>query len=153
MTTQETKNQLWEIAKAYPTLRGLLQKQLTPDKTVGQHWAELLSDCDSGHLVDVCEEYATLRQPIPQPSDQLVFVIRSECKDREYRDRQRWEQHQKYYDQPKGVFEWVRKTHTGRLAIGLGESVKAGRLSRADNLTRMNELMAWDKGGPTPEWM
>lgn len=91
MNIEDVKLELWEIAMAYPTLRGLLQKEIEvmvkkgdpkPAKpmTVGHHWAMLLKDLDQEIFEDVCHKYATLARPLPEPQDQLVFAIMQEVR-------------------------------------------------------------------------
>ena len=155
MKLQTVKNELWEIAKAYPTLAGILQKKMSNNLTVGHHWAELLKDLEQTHFEDVCYEYATLQQPLPEPQDQLVFAIRHEVRDRKAKEEAKLEQHQKYHTNNK-VMQWVRSDATGSIAVRLGEMVREGTLTREENDQRMDDLLAWEKQHDKtdrPEWL
>ena len=99
MEVKSIRSELWEIAKAYPTLRGLLEKKLGESgTTVGAHWVKLIHDANLNdvHFQNVCDEYATLEKPLPEPSDQLAFVIIERCKDLRAKDIEKFEQAAKY---------------------------------------------------------
>jgi len=148
----EIRAELWEIAKSYPTLQGVLQKELQSQSkyssgersTVGRHWVTLLKDLEPSHFQDVCYEYATLAKPLPNPIDQLVFEIRQECLDRKAAEQAKLEQYEKYHRNNK-VMQWVRSDSTGAIAVELGEMVRRGHLTKEENDKRMDELLAWDK--------
>ncbi|NNE62372.1 MAG: hypothetical protein HKN35_15880 [Woeseia sp.] len=101
MDIKTIKAELWEIAKVYPTLMGLLQKTLDNGKgeTIGNVWARTVqnSHLDSDHFSNVCYEYQCLERPMPNPLDTLVFEIVEEAKERADRDRRKLEQHSKYH--------------------------------------------------------
>ncbi len=154
MEIKTVKNELWEIAKAYPTLRGLLQKELTQGKTVGEHWATLLQPLDAVHFENVCFEFATMERPLPEPIDQLVFVIKQEVTDRAWKDRCRLEQYEKYHNQTRGAFQSVRNDKAGKIAVALGVACKEGRISKGENDKRVDELCEWEfRNGPKPDWV
>lgn len=93
MDARHIKAELYEIGKTYPRLLGLMQKQLTPGFTVGQHWAELMRKLDQIHFDDVCHELATLKRPLPDPIDQLPYEITAEVNDRYHREQKHLEAH------------------------------------------------------------
>ena len=103
MKIQQVKRELYEIAKAYPTLLGLLERpinrktnssgKLFDGTTFGEHWAGLLKDLEPTHFENVCFEFATLKRPLPNPIDQLAFVIREQVKKRIELEEIGFEQH------------------------------------------------------------
>ena len=99
MDMKTIKDELWLIAKAYPTLAGLMMKKLPNGQAVGSQWAKIMhsSNLDAVHFENVCYEYANMERPLPSPVDQLAFDIIAEVKDRKWRDGQRAEQFEKYH--------------------------------------------------------
>ncbi len=149
MDEKQIRDELWEIAKAYPTLAGLLSKSLGDSGTkVGSHWVKLIqaADLNAVHYQNLCDEYASLEKPLPEPSDQLVFEIVRECKDRRAKDIERYEQQVKYHDQQKykgrGDDNWYRWMHW---IIG-----------RKEKLTdeQVEDMCQWtNHDGVKPEWI
>ncbi len=134
---------------------GLLKKELKNGRTLGEHWAETLKDLDSYYLEEVCGEYADLKRPLPDPTDQLVFEIREEVTQRTRRDMDRYIQHQKYHEKPSGVLSSDEDSFRPiRESWWLGVQVKKGRITREQCAARTQELADWSAGlsGP-PEWL
>jgi len=83
MEMNQVKQELWEIAKSYPTLRGLLQSELN-NCTVGEHWAMVIcekvvgiddayqSKLDQEAFEDICYDYAKCTKRLPEPADRLL---------------------------------------------------------------------------------
>jgi hypothetical protein len=152
---QQAKNELWQIGRCYPTIGGILQKRYPNGGTYGEHWAKLLCDLDPGHLSDVCDEYAKLVRPLPDHPDQLPQAIWQEVKARMIKDQDALQtyEYRQMASASKGAWDKIAADKTGHAAIRLGEMVKAGTITRATNNVRMDELMAFDKGGERPAWL
>lgn len=150
MDMKTIKDELWLIAKAYPTLAGLMMKKLPNGQAVGSQWAKIMhsSNLDAVHFENVCYEYANMERPLPSPVDQLAFDIIAEVKDRKWRDDQRAEQFEKYHKRKKMPWrdgEGDKWCFAMRLAI-----------DPAYDMTKeqARELGQWaTKNGPKPEWL
>ena len=145
MNIKTVKDELWQIAKAYPTLAGLLQKTMPNGQTIGHHWAELLKDLDPEHFENVCYDYSTLKEPLPHPIDQLAFTIRQEVRERMNKDQARWEQHQKYHNQKK----WKQRSKDPYYRM-VHWIIQNGPLPE-DKLEELVGWCVWDK--PKPDWV
>ena len=150
MDMQTIKDELWQIAKAYPTVKGLMCKKLPNGSTVGAQWAKVMhsSNLDAEHFENVCYEYANMERPIPQPADQLAFDIIAEVKDRKWKDDAKLQQFEKYHKRKKMPWregEGDRWCFAMRLAID-----PACKMTKE----QAKELGAWaTKDGPMPEWI
>lgn len=156
MTVQQVKKELWKIAESYPTLQGVLQKELPNGTTVGTTWANTLKDLHPVIFGEVCDDYSSLVKPLPVPIDQLAFEIRAAVQDRYHKDMDKMRQHTEYFSKrPTGAMEWVASDRIGHIAIELGKRVREGTLSKADNDVMMDELMAYARGKvkDKPDWM
>ena len=156
MKVNEIKNLLWDVAKRYPRLQGLLKKQVG-DETQGSIWATDLyhMELDSGYLQDVCEDYASLRKELPNPIDNWVKDIADEVKRKQYQDQRRLELHMQA-SRPKAgeLMGIVKDMRVGRVAIELGVLVRMKRITAEENQSRMDEVMSYDKGEAIlPEWL
>ena len=148
MKVAEIKALLWDIAKRYPRVQGLLKKQVQ-DETQGQIWALDLyhMELDSGYLQDVCEEYATLKKDLPHPIDNLVKEIADEVKRRQYQDQRRLDLHMQA-SRPKAgeLMSKVKDDRIGKIAIELGVLCKGKHITKKENDLYMNQLIEFDKG-------
>jgi hypothetical protein len=150
MDMKTIKDELWQIAKAYPTVNGLMCKTLPNGSTVGNQWAKVMhsSNLDAVHFENVCYEYANMERPLPQPADQLAFDIISEVKDRKWRDDQRLEQFEKYHKRKK--MPW-RDGDTDRWCFAMRMAIDPACKMTKEQAA---ELAAWGaKDGPMPEWV
>lgn len=167
MNIKTIKAELWEIATRFPTLAGLLQKEMpgidraAKTKTVGQVWAETIAarNLNSEHFENVCYEYAMAERRMPERLDMLLIELIEEVRNRMRADERRYQAHEIQVMGRRtkgGVMDWVRKDKTGSICVWLGEQVKAGHITREENDRRMDELLAWDKQKAVtepPKWM
>lgn len=148
MKVAEIKSLLWDIAKRYPRVQGLLKKQVQ-DETQGQIWALDLyhMELDSGYLQDVCDEYASMKRDLPHPVDNLVKEIADEVKRRQYQDQRRLDLHMQA-NRPKAgeLMSKVKDDRVGRIAIELGVLCRMKQISKDKNDQYMDELIEYDKG-------
>ena len=153
MKKEHAKRCLFEIARVYPTLLGMLTKK-QGETTVGEIWAAQLEPLEGMYVEDVCGEFAECLRPLPDTQDRLIQIICEDVRDRRQRDMNKLHQHAQYHTKPKeGAWSVVRKDKVGNHAIRLGQQVKAGTLTTEENESRLEELIAWDKGGPKPKWI
>ena len=152
MHASEVKNGLNRIAKNYPTLMGLLMKKMPSGETLGAQWAEVLRNLNEYYFNEVCDEYADLKTPLPEPIDQLVFHIKHEVDDRYQRDYDRFLQHEKYHSRKKtkGGCEFMRPI---RESWNLGIQVRDGKMTQAECKRKTDELADWSAGGEKPQWL
>lgn len=148
MDEKKIRDELWSIAKAYPTLSGLMQKELGGGVKVGSHWVQLIKQADLNemHFCNICDEYASLERELPEPSDQLVFEIVRQAKDRRARDVEKYEQYVKHHNQKKYAQasddNWYKWMHW--------------IISRDKPLSdeQVEELCQWtNHNGEKPEWI
>ena len=147
MELKAIKNELWEIAKVYPTLRGLLQSELRGGGcTVGEHWAMVIREThlDAEHFANVCWEYATCKRALPSPADRLLQELISESSERTWRDRERLAQYEKYHNQEN----W-RDINRDAVWCRIIKYV----MRNPQPPDRIEDLIRWEKGGPRPEWL
>ena len=151
MDLQTIKNELWAIGKSYPTVAGLMMKELPQGGTVGGQWAAVMhsSNLDGNHFSNVCYEYANFEKPIPQPADQLAFDVIAETKDRKWKDDQRTEQFTKYH-QTKKKIPWRDDNREDRFCQAMRLAYHPDPLTE----TQVDELTQWaNHDGPRPGWM
>ena len=157
MHKRDVKNELYAIAKLYPTLLGMMQKELGSG-TVGDHWSQMICEqCTSKtYFEDVCETYASGRRDLPKPTDQLCREIIKEVRQKEWEDTLRMES---YATQVAG-----RRTDANRIVendpIGsiaaryLFGKVRSGKHTAEENARMLDELLEFGyRSGPKPDWL
>lgn len=154
MDLKTIKNELWSIARSYPTLAGLMMKQLpNGGGTVGGSWAAVMhsSNLDGDHFENVCFEYANFEKELPKPADQLAFEIISEVKHRKWKDDSKLLQMQKYHLTKKKAPWRDREKSTGRFFIAMGLAMDQ-KTDLTD--TQLDDLTKWaNHNGAEPEWL
>jgi len=154
MKLETVKDELYQIAKAYPLLLGLMKKKFTGKVedgepatcTVGEHWAKLMVNLDSIHFENVCDEYATMDRRLPDPTDQLPYEIIREVKERTALEVERLEQHQKYHQKVPPWRESVSRSLWCRVVKFL--------LDVKCTPEQTKVLAAWSIGdGEPPDWL
>ena len=154
MDLKTIKNELWSIARSYPTLAGLMMKQLpNGGGTVGGSWAAVMhsSNLDGDHFENVCFEYANFEKELPQPADQLAFEIISEVKHRKWKDDSKLLQMQKYHATAKKAPWRDREKSTDRFFIAMGLAMDQ-KTDLTD--TQLDDLTKWaNHNGAEPEWL
>ena len=147
MDEKEIRKELWEIALRFPTLAGLLEKEMGKNKTkVGTIWVQTIKDhnLDRDHFSNVCYAYAMAEKKLPEPQDQLIYAIVEEVKSLMAKDKLKWEQHvevhsRKKYQQTKEDL-WYRAMHWIYANNPSDEQVE--------------ELLSWtNRGGAKPKWV
>jgi hypothetical protein len=124
----------------------------------GSIWVKMIQDAnlDAGHFSDVCYEYATASKKLPDPLDDIIADIIKECRERKHKELAKFEQHQKYH-QPKAGELMAKVTSmglAGKICVPLAKSVKAGVITSEENLKRLDEVFAYEKGEiEKPEWL
>lgn len=161
VTTPVARRELYQIAKFYPTLAGLLVKGCKDgsNEKFGTVWARKLVEANlaADHFCNVCDEYASGDRDMPEPSDRLCRDIIVEVRDRMYSETRRLEQFNKYHTQEssKGVMQHVRLDGVyGYWGIELGRMLALGHLTKEEHDKRFAEVRAYDRNeGPLPEWV
>lgn len=156
MTIDDARALMKRLFIAYPSYRRWLEETDSPQETL-QCWLETLAACDMADVSDVVDEIISgdlegiSRYEKP---DSLARNIRREANERRGKRTARATQFKKYLAKDSsGAWNIVSKSKTGRVAVTLGEMVKAGEITKEVNDRRMFELDVWDKGGPEPAWM
>ncbi len=161
VTNDIARRELFQIAKFYPTLAGLLVKSCKAGGTerFGTVWATKLTEANLAidHFVNVCDEYASGEVDMPDPSDRLCRDIIVEVRDRMYSETKRLNQFQKYHDKKRdtGSMAAVRADGVyGWWGIELGRMLRDGKLTKEEHDKRFKEVRAYDmEGGPLPDWV
>ena len=148
MQAKQIKSQLYEIGKSYPTLLGLMSKQVGDD-TVGNNWAKIIMSkhLDAAHFENVCYEYAMMERPLPKLQEQLIGEIISETKNRMAADEARLEQHMKYHQTNLGSWLYDERSNVAEACKYLMENKNVSQ-------RKVDELVAYAKGKCSrPEWI
>lgn len=148
MKVGEIKNLLWDIAKRYPRLQGLLQRKVGSD-TQGTIWSMDLHkmNLDRGYLEDVCADYAEMRKDLPEPIDNLVKEIADAVRFKSYQDDRRLQLHMQAHRPKAGeLMAIVKDMKIGSAAIDMGVAAKNGQISAEQNQMWVDQLFEWEKG-------
>ena len=157
MAVARIKNELWAIARGYPTFAGLLSRKLheNGETTVGAHWARILEkqDWDWDHFENVCDDFAMMRRPLPDPSDRLLQVIMEEVSELTWRDSDRLRRYEES-QRARDMMGHIRNDKIGAIALDLAFQKKSGRIDKATHDLRLNALMDWEvRDGDKPEFL
>lgn len=147
MDEKEIRAELWDIALRYPTLAGLLEKEMgRSKKKVGAIWVETIKarNLDKTHFSNVCHAYALAEKKLPEPQDQLIYAIIEEVRNLMARDQEKFEQFAEVHSRKKYKYRsddiWYRAMHW-IIANGPKEE-------------QVEDLIQWtNHNGERPEWL
>lgn len=146
------RKELYKIAKLYPTLSGLLQKQVSPNsqEKFGTVWARTIDEAcvEADHFCNVCDDYASGSLDLPEPADRLCREVIKEARWRTAEEGRKLEQFQKYHQgKPINAMAQVRDDGVyGYWAIELGKQVREKKITVEQNAERMRLLREYDQG-------
>lgn len=126
--------------------------------TQGSIWVKMIQDAnlEAGHFSDVCYEYAAASKKLPDPLDDIIADIIKESRDRKHKELEKLEQFQKYH-QPKAGELMAKVTSmgiAGKIAIPLAKAVTSGSITKEENLKRLDEVFAYERGEiAKPDWL
>lgn len=155
MQSEEVEEQLRRVFVAYPSYREWLAATGTPSETLTA-WCNMITPCDHRDVARVVDDIVSgTRPPIERfdKPDAMPRRIRELAGNLRSARNLKQDQEQHHSGKRINLMEWVKQDRTGCIAVWLGEQVRAKALSREENDSRMEELLAWDKGGPKPGWM
>ena len=154
MIKREAEELIGTFFLAFPQFRKWLNDTPDPNATLDV-WCRTLEPVDQREAAAIVEEMSNGVFPVPAgyERDQLAIKIRREALDRAAERERKQTQRDKYHNQAKGAWDKIANDRVGHIAIELGVAVREGRITSEENATRLEELLAWDKGGPKPAWV
>jgi hypothetical protein len=136
VNVKQAKQELRRIADIYPTLMGLLKREVAEGRTVGSVWAEILTRLEASDVEEAVDAYCSGYKSLPDPGDRLITEIVQTASDAAYERQRRWDQYAEVHARKKYVW---REGSSLPVCVAIRYLLARGPVS-AD---KVEELVAW----------
>lgn len=155
MTEQEARAVYDRLFVAFPQVREWLTKVDDPKATYAV-WCGVLAGVEAGDAMQVVDRMIVGDEPIPEAYErermpQMIRRAASSLRS-ERLERRRMDKYHTTANEARTVDQ--KFIVAIRESRRLGELVRDGNLTRAENVAMVEELVEWsERNGPLPDWM